>query len=166
MEILYPPTLISAFKNKHVLLDTNIFIDSLNKPVAFRNFFSRLLSEQVTLSTIDLVKYELLIGSSDQAKYQLREQYIKDITEDYTVPITPKTYDLIDDLMRKYGIDGAGVEITDLFLGAIFMQYKSNIFLMSKDTSAFIQRIFELVFILNHPHSKGIYTYGVYQYTQ
>jgi predicted nucleic acid-binding protein len=155
--------LIPAISNKHLLLDTNIFLDGVAKPEAFNNFFNTLKSNNVTLTTIDLVMYELLKGSSDNNKYQTRQKYINEIIQDVVIPITPAIFKEVHNLVELYGIDGAGVEITDLFLAAILRQYKENIFLLSKDTSAFIQRLFKLSFIINLPHAKGISTYGVYQ---
>lgn len=55
MEILYPPNLITFLKNKHLLLDSNIFIDAVNKPTIFTDFFNLLKSSDVALATIDPV---------------------------------------------------------------------------------------------------------------
>jgi predicted nucleic acid-binding protein len=163
MEILYPPELILFLKHKHLLLDTNIFRDAANKPTVFNDFFNKLKTAEVTLTTIDCVKYELLKGSADSVKYKAKEKLIGDII-DVTIPIIPKTSELAFGLIQQYGIDGTVLSITDLMIGATLMQYKKNICLMTRDTSDFIQSIFELPFIINATHAKGIFTYGVYQY--
>ncbi len=163
MEITYPSDLLSTLNNKHLLLDTNVFRDAVTQPVFFTSFFNVLKKSDVTLATIDLVKYELLTGSATLLKFKEKEQHIKDII-DVTVPILPQTYSITYELIQQYGIDGAGVCTTDLLLGSLLKQYNKGIFLLTRDTSDFIKRIFELTSIVNCPHAKGIFTYGVYSY--
>ena len=161
--IQIPPTFLTSAKNKHLLLDTNLFRDSAVKPTEYAEFFNDLKSSEITLATIDLVKYELLKGVSNVEKYRDREKLISQII-DTTLPVTPHTYQNVYELIKEYGIEGTAVNIVDLFLGAILMQYKQNIFLITRDTTDFIQRIFKLSSIINITHPKGIFTYGVYQY--
>ncbi len=165
MEITYPLTFIPSLKHKHLLLDTNVFRDVATKPIVFRNFFNELKKTDITLTTIDLIKYELLKGSADIAKYKAKETFINEII-DACIPLVPETLALVYDLIKMYGIDGTALSITDLLLGAILMQYKQNIYLMTRDTTDFMQKIFDLSSIVNIPHNKGIFTYGVYQYTK
>lgn len=165
MEIIYPTTLIPFLKNKHLLLDTNVFRDAASKPTVFDNFFNKLKENDVTLTTIDVVKYELLKGSATANKYKEKEKLIKDII-DIELPIMPQTYKLIYELIQSYGIDGAALNNTDLFLGAMLMQYKKDLCLMTRDTTDFMQDIFDLPFVINLPNHKGIFTYGIYQFTK
>ncbi len=165
MEIKYPSTIIPFLKNKHLLLDTNIFRDAANKPTQFISFFNDLKKADVTLATIEPVKYELLKGSADINKYKEKEKLIEDII-DVTIPFTTASFELVYELINIYGIDGTALSITDLMLGVILMQYKDNICLMTRDTSDFLQSIFELPFIINATHAKGIFTYGIYQYNK
>lgn len=161
--IQIPSTFLTFIKGKHLLLDTNLFRDAAVKPNVFNDFFSQLKSLDVTLVTIDLVKYELLKGSSSSEKYIAKEELINGIV-DAILPTSTSLYSKVYELIKIYGIEGTAVNITDLFLGAMLMQYKPNIFLITRDTTDFIQRIFELSSVINIPHSKGIFTYGVYQY--
>lgn len=165
MKITYLPTLIPTLKNKHLLLDTNIFRDASSKPTDFVLFFNELKKADITLTTIDFVKYELLKGSLDTAKYQAKEKFISDII-DVIIPISPGILNLVYELIKLYKIDGTSLGITDLILGAILMQYKSNIYLITRDTSDFIQDVFELSFIVNASYKKGIFTYGIYNYAR
>ncbi|MCL5970146.1 MAG: hypothetical protein M1450_01420 [Patescibacteria group bacterium] len=163
MEIIYPPALITCLKNKHLILDTTVFRDAAVKPTVFENFFNKLKEANIVLTTNDFVKFELLKGSSDSSKYKAKEKVINDII-DVSLPVLSQTCELVYDLIEDYGIDGTSLSITDLTLGATLMQYKENIYLMTRDTTDFIQKIFHLVFVINAPHPKGIFTYGVYQY--
>lgn len=162
MKILYPPELISALKNKYLLLDTNIFIDAAIKPTIFTNFFNDLKKSNITLTTIDLVKYEVLKGTADEIKYSKREKHINDIL-DATLLITSQTLELVYGLIKNYKTAGSSLSTTDLLLGATLIQYKKNIYLITRDTTDFIQNVFNLAFIINAPHPKGIFTYGIYQ---
>ncbi len=163
MDIIYLSTLIPSLKEKYLLLDANIFIDSSSKYTVYSRFFNDLKKANITLATIDLVKYELLKGAADNTRYEKREKLIKDII-DVTIPLMPKTCMQVYKLIKSYGIDGRSLNNTDLFLGAILMQYRGKICLITRDSTDFIQRIFELLFVVNVPHSKGIFTYGIYQY--
>jgi predicted nucleic acid-binding protein len=151
MKIHYPLELISSLKNKHLLLDTNIFRDAAGNSTVFAEFFNTLKKADITLATVDLVKYELLKGSATEEKYRQKELLITSIV-DVILPLPLKTPDLTYELIRKYGIDGAAVGITDLSLGAMLMQYKRNICLLTRDTSDFMQNIFDLKFIINATH--------------
>ncbi|KKS98253.1 MAG: hypothetical protein UV73_C0003G0195 [Candidatus Gottesmanbacteria bacterium GW2011_GWA2_43_14] len=163
MEIKFLPTLLPSLKNKHLLLDTNIIRDAVKNPIVFNNFFNDLKKEHVTLSTIDHVRYEILKGSLNESKYTEKEKFLNEII-DVTIPVLPETYKLAYELIKMYGINGSGVHITDLILGAILMQYEKNIYLITRDTSDFILSIFKLPFIVNATYNKGIYSYGIYQY--
>ena len=165
MKIIYPPTLLSSLQNKHLLLDANVFRDAGAKPTDFRVFFNNLKKAEVTLTTIDFVKYELLTGSANETKYIAKEALINDIIDVY-LPIIPQTFQLVYEVIKSYGIDGSSLSITALFLGATLMQYKENIYLMTSDTTDFIQSIFDLSFVINVPYTKGIFTYGIYQYVK
>lgn len=164
MEITYPPTLIPSLKNRHLLLDTNVFRDVANKPTVFVDFFNKLKNEDITLATLDVVKYEILKGSKDEQKYAEKENQINAIVEDVVLPNPTNSGDLIYELIKQYGIDGTSLSIVDLYLGSTLMKYKQNIFLMTRDTTDFMQNIFDLKFIVNASHNKGIFTYGIYQY--
>ncbi|MBI2029791.1 hypothetical protein HYT02_05215 [Candidatus Gottesmanbacteria bacterium] len=165
MEISYPSELITTLKGKYLLLDSNLFIDSISKPTVFKEFLNGLKEADITLTTLELIKFELLKGSANLNKYAEKENLIGNII-DVLLPIVPQTSILVFELIKKYGIDGTGLTITDLFLGAMLIQYKKNMYLMTRDTTDFIQRIFDLAFVINIPHGKGIYTYGIYQYSK
>lgn len=165
MEISYPQTLIPSLKNKHLLLDTNIIRDATNNPNDFNKFFNELKNSNITLTTIDFVRYEILKGSLNDAKYELREKLLHEIL-DTNIPVVPETYKLAYELIKMYRIHGSALHITDLLLGALLMQYKKNIYLISRDTTDFLQSVFNLSFIVNASFNKGIFTYGIYQYVK
>lgn len=163
MEIIYPTTLFTSLKNKHLLLDSNIFRDFAMSPEKFSEFFNKLKSNDVTLCGLDVVKFEMLKGSQSLDKYKSRDKFLADILDDILVPdieLNNNVYSLI----QEFGERGSAISLTDLYLGAALKRYKQNIYLMTRDTSDFVQNIFDLKFIVNATHTRGIFTYGIYQY--
>lgn len=162
MGIIIPPELISSLKYKHLLLDTNIFIDSIKHPADFADFFNELKDADITLVTIDCVKMEFLRGIADEGEYQKKEDYFNNITK-IILPTDAKVIENSYELIKKYKQQGKTIAFTDFYLGANLMRYKTNIYLLSKNTTELPLTIFDLKFIINYPLNKGIFTYGVYR---
>lgn len=163
MEVVYQQTLIPFLKHKHLLLDTNVFLDTAFKPSIYKEFFNKLKTNDVTLVTMDLVKYELLKGASSEEKYKDKKTLIDEIV-DATLPIDKHTFELAFGLIQEYGIDGTSLNTTDWLLGALLKQYGKNLCLMTRDTTDFISGIFRLPFVINVTRPKAISTYGIYYY--
>jgi predicted nucleic acid-binding protein len=162
MGLIIPPDLISSLKHKHLLLDTNVFIDASKHPAEFADFFNTLKDSNITVVTIDCVKMEFLRGAPDENKYKEKESYFNSITT-IILPTDPEVVKNSYELIKRYKEQGGTVAFTDFHLGANLMRYKSNIFLLSKNTTELPLTIFDLKFIINYPLNKGIFTYGVYQ---
>lgn len=164
IKIIPQLNLISVLKNKHLLLDTNVFIDTLLNPHPFLDFLNDLKKQQVTLSTIDMVKMEFLKGAPDEQKYDEKMKLIESII-DNTIPVTPDIHENVYTLIKKYKIDGKSSSIADLYLGAYLMKYRKNLFLLSRNTTDFPQNVFNVTSIINVTYFKGIHSYGIYQYS-
>lgn len=163
MEIIYPTTLITSLKNKHLLLDSNVFRDFAMSPEKFSEFFNKLKNNDVTLCGLDVVKFEMLKGSQTIEKYKSREKLLTDILDDILISDI-ELNSIVYSLIQEFGERGSSLNLTDLYLGAALKRYKQNIYLMTRDTSDFVQNIFDLKFIVNATHTRGILTYGIYQY--
>lgn len=163
--IIYSPKLVASLNHKHILLDTNIFRDYAAKPTVFTRFFNFLKESDVTITTLNVVKYEFLKGSSNKEKYSEKLKLVESII-DTTITVSPDTDALVHKLILKYGIDGSSLSLADLFLGATLMKYGKNIFLLTRDTNDFVQNIFRLSEVVNVPINKGIFTYGIYQFIE
>lgn len=162
MGLIIPQGLISSLKNKHILLDTNIFIDATKHPNDFTDFFNTLKDEDIIVATIDCVKIEFLRGAPNEEKYKEKEAYFNNITK-FILPTDLEVIANSYELIKKYKEQGGTVAIADLYLGANLMKYKSNLYLLSKNTTELPVTIFDLEFIINYPLNKGIFTYGVYK---
>lgn len=164
MNIYYPENLFKLLKDKWLLLDTNVFIDSFNfdKPKEYISFFNDLKENNTELSTIDGVCFEFLKGSKNQAVYTKKQEHIEDII-DSKLPFRDNR-ESIEILIKLYGVDGGSMQMVDLHLGAQLLQYKEKIFLMTRDVRDFSQSIFSLQSTVSFSTGKTIFTYGIYTY--
>lgn len=164
MKIITPPDFFQIFKEKHLLLDTSVFIDSFLNPTEFGKFFNKLKTNGATLVSLDVVKIEFLKGAIDSAKFKEKGEFFDQIV-DARLPITNDTLLNLYKLVEVYKEDGKSLSVTDLFLGVILTQYKNNLFLMTKNTTDFPTNIFNLFSYLNISYRKGLHTYGIYNVT-
>jgi len=165
MDLIHREDLLQSIKGKHLLLDTNVFIDAFAHPKVFGDFFNELKSNDNVVVTLESVKIEFLTGSSNIEKYTQREEYMDKIIDAY-LPITPDTLTKAFQLITELGIDGSSISVTDYQLGSCLKKYKKNICLITKNTSDFPQRVFSVLGVVNFPFNKGIQTYGFYYYEQ
>lgn len=163
MEIIKPVDLLSLLKDKHILLDTNILIDSLTKPRLFKSFFNELRENGVTITSIDPVAIEFLQGASDKKRYGEKKEILSQIIDAF-IPINKDIFNNVYKLIEAYGIDGKGTDMTDFLLGAALVQYPERLFLFTKNTGDFPLSVFNLVSVINFPTIKSIQTYGIYKY--
>lgn len=166
MKIYYPENLFKILRGKHLLFDTNVFIDSFNfnKPKEYITFFNDLKENDTTLITIEGVVHEFLKGSKNAEAYKAKEEYIKDII-DLELPFR-ENREKINELIKLYGADGGSMQMIDYYLGATLLQYKANLFLMTRDIKDFSQTIFSLKSTISVPTGKTIFTYGIYTYEE
>ena len=163
MKIITPPNFFQVIENKHLLLDTSVFIDtSLNLRV-FGDFLNKLKDNGNTLVSLDAVKIEFLRGAGNITKYEEKKQLFEKICE-ACLPIIAGVFDNVYSLIQSYKEDGKGISITDFLLGATLMYYKKNLFLLTKNTTEFPLSIFKLKTLLNLSHKKGLHSYGVYSF--
>lgn len=161
MGLVIPQDLFSTLRYKHLLLDTNIFIDALLHPSDFTDFFNKLKNAEITLATIDLVKIEFLRGAADDATYNQKEEVLKKIT-DIILPTDSSIIQHSYSLIKKYKAAGKTLAMADLYLGASLFKYPSTLFLLTRNVTDYPMRIFNINFIINYPIDRGIFTYGIY----
>lgn len=162
MKIITPPDFLRIFKQVHILLDTSVFIDAFLNPVEFGKFFNNLKMQDNTLVSLDVVKIEFLKGAPNSEKYKQKEEFFNQII-DACLPTTNEMFfNHLYNLIQAYKEDGKSLSVTDLFLGATLMQYKRNLFLLTKNTTDFPTNIFNLASYMNISYTKGLHSYGVY----
>lgn len=165
MKIYYPENLFDILENKHLLLDTNVFIDSfaIDRTAEFVQFFNKLKANNTTLITIEGVCFEFLKGSKNDTVYNKKNAHIDDII-DAKLPSFRENSSIITDLIKLYSSDGGNVEIIDYLLGANLIKYKKNLFLMTRNIADFPQHIFPLKSTVSFGSGKTIFTYGIYTF--
>lgn len=164
MRIITPPDFLQTFKDTHILLDTSVFIDSFLNPKEFGGLFNELKTQGTTLISLDVVKIEFLKGAPNIEKYRQKEEFFNQIV-DVCLPITNETFVNLYKLVQIYKEVGKSLSVTDLLLGASLMQYERNLFLLTKNTTEFPTNIFNLQSYINISYTKGLHSYGVYNFT-
>lgn len=164
MKIIIPPDFFQILKDRHILLDTSVFIDSFLNPTNFGELFNKLKAQGTTLVTLDVVKAEFLKGTPNTEKYRQKEEFLNQIV-DALMPTTVDTYDNLFDFIKIYKEDGKSLSITDLLLGAVLMQYRNTLLLLSKNTTEFSTNVFNLVTYMNISYTKGLHSYGIYNFS-
>lgn len=163
MKIVLPEDFFLTLKDHHLLLDTNVFIDtSINNP-EFEQFFNQLRENGITIVTIDAVVAEFLKGAPDKEKLNAKLALVDEITET-RLPVTKDVFDNIYMLIDLYREEGKGASMVDFLLGGMLVRYPQNLFLLTKNTTDFPTNIFNLATHLNLVHRRAIQSYGVYNY--
>jgi len=161
MKIITPQDFFQLLKDTHVLLDTSVFIDAFLNSVEFGKFFNDLKTHGATLVSLGAVKTEFLKGAPNVEKYNQKKDFFDQIV-DACLPTTNDTFTNVYKLTQMYKADGKSLSITDLLLGATLMQYKKNLFLLTKNTTDFPTNIFNLASYMNISYIKGLHSYGLY----
>lgn len=89
MKIILPEEFFSILKDRHLLLDTNVFIDAFINPNEFGKFFNQLKAEGCTLVTIDGVISEFIKGAPTLQKLEKKREFVDEIIEEQFKPIKP-----------------------------------------------------------------------------
>ena len=163
MDIIKNSDFLSVTKNRHILLDTTVFIDASGSPVKFANLFNELKDNGCVLVTLECVLTEFIKGGSDEKKLEEKRQYVEDVVDAF-LPLTNDIARMATKLAKLYKEDGKGVSVTDFFLGAMIMQYKKML-LMTCNITDFPNNIFTLDTFITLVHRKAIETCGFYSFS-
>ena len=171
--ITIPQNFFDILKDKHLLLDTSVFIDVSNHPIEFAGFFEQCKKNEVFLTTIFPVQIEFIKGISYQ-EIQERKKLISDIIADeyssksekkeYLLPFDKNIFQHFEFLLGKYKQDGNRVSLTDLSLGATLINYGPQVMLLTKNNIDFPTSIFSRKTHLLIEMKKTIQPYGIYSY--
>lgn len=163
MNIIKNSDFLSVTRDRHILLDTTVFIDASSSPVKFANIFNELKGNGCVLVTLECVLTEFIKGGSDEKKLAEKRQYVEDIVDAF-LPITREVTQNATKLAELYKEDGKKVSVTDFFLGAVIMQYKKML-LMTCNITDFPTNIFNLETFITLVHRKAIETCGLYSFS-
>lgn len=160
MELILPHDFYSITKDKFLLLDTSVFIDTLLSPVRFEELFSKLKANGCTLVTLDAVQIEFIKGALDEVSFKKKELVINGIV-DSIIPISKDIWDESLNLLKSYKEDGKAASVADLLLAGTIAKFSRTIFLITKNLNDFPTNIFTLETHFSLVHRKGLHSYGI-----
>lgn len=161
--LIKPEDLLASLKNKHLLLDTSVFIDAFLHPVEFTDFFNECKQHDVFLTTVKPVIVEFTKGVKDNRSLKERLEFVESII-DLQLPVHPKVNEvLIPQLVKSYGQIGRGLSYVNFILGGLINKHKRDLLLMSKNPADFPLSIFDLNNHLIIKMNRALQIYGIYQ---
>jgi predicted nucleic acid-binding protein len=165
MELILPHDFYSVTKDKFLLLDTSVFIDTLLNPVKFEQLFSKLKNNGCTLVTLDAIQLEFIKGSLDDVSFEKKKLVISGIV-DSVLPISKDIWDESLELLKAYKEDGKTASVADLLLGGTIVKYSGTILLITKNLSDFPTNIYKLETHFNLLHRKGLHSYALLSFVR
>jgi len=166
MKIVLPVEFFLVIKDKHLILDTSVFIDAFSHIKDFGVLFNQLkVQHNVTLVTTEHVLIEFLKGSTTETRLDEKKAFFEKIIDAY-LPCRPDLLKNLLELLKLYKIDSKDLSLTDLYLGALLVKYRKNIFLLTKDLTDFPTHIFNRATYATLLEANSIRNYGVYNFDQ
>ena len=166
-----------VLRNKHVLLDTNILIDSSKFPDEFGSFFD-LLNEKSVISVIDqTIKFEFLRGAQNNAEYKKLEDFLDLLFGQNRLELEPNraTFDVARKIASlSYRTGNKSIKLGDSLIAAQVEKYSrngsGNLFLATQNHKDFPPFLFNCVYVhlitLKDGSIKpvGIYEFNTYNF--
>lgn len=148
----------------HIALDTCVFMDAYKHPDRFQDFFVLAKNKHVTLTTTSLVYFEFSRGFDTIRDFNEAEEAFNSII-DYVYPLKDLD-EWVEKVKRVYRKDGRNVDITDMFMGALLLKYKSDMLVMSKNHKHFLTEIFDIQTFIPLLGKNEVQTYCFYKYSE
>ena len=172
-----PDLLRRELKRKHLLLDTNVLIDSVRYLDAYSTqLFSELFAAEVTPLIDQTVKLEFLRGAQDAQEYKRYSEFLGVLlgTQRMELPVTKEILELATQIARVYGLNKLkDVKLGDCIIAAQIAQYASGIgqvYLLTRNHKDFPAILFDCrwVQVVSIPgdaiRTVGIYTFRTEQF--
>lgn len=156
----------SGLSGKHLLLDTNVFIDAFNHPEAFGTFFQDCTDNDITLTTIDAVVIEFTTGSENEDKLAQKSEFVHAIVQDYVLHSSLQTSTHLHELVKLYKHYGKGVSVCDYLLAASLKQYRGHLYLLTKNPKDFPTSVFSYESHIILQMERALQIFGVYNYKE
>lgn len=164
MKIVLPTEFFSVTKDKHLVLDTSVFIDAFIHLKDFGVLFNQLkIEHNVTLVTTEHVLIEFLKGSTTETRLDEKKAFFEKTIDAY-LPCAPDLLKSVLELLKLYKIDSKDLSLTDIYLGGLLVKYRKNICLLTKDLTDFPTHIFNRITYATLLETNTIRNYGVYNF--
>lgn len=159
---------MDKLKDKWILLDTNLIINSSKNVESFRDFFLELDKHNIVPCIDDCINLEYLRTSNSPSSIKKKKDYLstllgKDMT---TLPITNET---LQDA-RKLSIlcssfnNSKDMGFVDSMIAAQLKKYGDNIALATCNNKHFTTKLFNRVVIETVDSGDEVFTIGFYEF--
>jgi rRNA-processing protein FCF1 len=164
---------MEIIKNKHILLDTNILINSAKYQTEFEVFFDELKQNNISPTIDNAIKLEFLRSANTQRNLSIKINYLNLLLGNdekrLDLPITEDT--LIDarrisNLYYFLNLKKQKISFVDSIISAQLKKYSSNLFFATINNQDFPLQIFDRLFVTNVDANSELFTIGIYAFSE
>lgn len=164
---------MEKLRNKHILLDTNILINSAKYQSEFKEFFNELKKYNVSPNIDCSIKLEFLRTANTQKNLSIKINYLNILLGNdekrLDLPITEKT--LVDarrlsNLFHYLNIKKHSISAIDSIISAQLKKYSNNLFLATMNHKDFPLQVFDLIQAINISTINELFTIGIYAFSE
>ncbi len=164
--IQYPPQLLGN-PDRWLLLDTNIFINSIKKDhkEAYARLFADLSKAKIQVVTIPSVQLEFNRGVKTINDYRLRERLLSDINVTVLNRVEEEYFNSTEFVIAYQGL-APGVSYTDLLLGLTLKKYGERLALLTSNHNDFPTTIYNREALVEVHGATWVESLGIYMFSQ
>ncbi len=163
LEILKKLEISSYIEHKHVIVDTNYIVESLNHPHIYLPILNYFLDAKAVLITIPLVTAEFLKGTHDKVSIKSKTDFINSMIPAVLAIDTTMTTLVVEKVILSYGNQSSKAAVTDLFLAAALMRYgRSSALLLTANYKDFPTSVFDRLISFPVDDGNEINTFSLY----
>lgn len=162
---------LDSIRNKNILLDTNVLIDSAKFPNEFAEFYKKLHDREVGAVLEHVIRLEFIKGARTKKDKDNYEKFIDLVFTNDRIELKPdaKVFSIAENISLIVGrIDNAVIELGDSLIAAQIANMKSErLYLATQNHHDFPPCLFDRIHleIINLPNGK-IKTVGIYKFNK
>jgi hypothetical protein len=164
---------VEILRNKHLLLDTNILINSAKYPLEFETFFEELSAFHIVPIIDEAIKLEFLRSANTQKKLLIKINYLTLLLGNdqkrLDLPITIDTLvnaRRFSNLSHYLNLKKQSISLGDSILSAQLKKYSGSLYLATMNHKDFPLRLFNRVLVKNIETSDELFTIGIYGFSE
>jgi len=165
--MIVPNEIAVELKNGYALLDTNIFIGTIESPAAFEPLYELLKEINCAPTHFSFIEFEFLRSVKKDPNRQKRKKLLKDI-QPTALPIqSDELHDFAFDIASFFSANNHhGAELPDCYIAALMRKYSKNLYLISMNHKDFPPLLFEPLHILSLSSDIRWYHPGIYRFKE
>lgn len=165
--------MIEQIKNKFLLLDTNILIDSSKYPEDFQGFYDSLKKLNVSSVLDQTVKMEFMRGVQNKEQQESFNSFLEALfgKGHLVLQLDNSIIEMASKLAIIYGRNKKSAEIGDYFIAAQMCKYSSSsetLFLATRNNDDFPRLVFDRIHIytIDVKKTDQIINIGIYKFNK